>query len=117
MMNVTTLSALVPFDRAEARAPQGAQLADNELQDACQQFEALLINQVFTEMRRSIPEDGFIQRSQGEQIFQGMLDSEFSQQISRTSSLGLAEMLYRELAPASGVAMAPLGKTEPEPVQ
>ena len=71
---------------------------DRELYDACADFESLLVSQLFTSMRESIPEDGLLPSSQGEHIFQQMLDGEYAKQISRTGTLGLATMLYRQLA-------------------
>lgn len=73
-------------------------LKDKQLRAACQDFEAIFINQLLTQMRASIPKGGLFPESQAEEIYRGMLDEEYSKVMSRSGSgLGLGEMLYRQL--------------------
>ena len=80
-----------------ARALTGGHPSDAALQDACRQFEALLTSFVFKSMRDTVPDDGLFPQSQGEKIFQEMLDQTYADQLSRTHPLGLATALYARL--------------------
>jgi flagellar protein FlgJ len=80
-------------------APNTTRLAGTskeQLREACQEFEALLMGQLFREMRNSVPDDGMLPRSEAEKTFQTLLDGEYARTMSRTASTGLAEMLYRQ---------------------
>ena len=70
---------------------------DKELLQACKDFEAIFVNQLLQEMRKTVPKDGLIPTSQEEEIFTGMFDEEVSKQISQTGRMGLAEMMYQQL--------------------
>jgi len=70
---------------------------DKELLQACKDFEAIFVNQLLQEMRKTVPKDGLIPTSQEEEIFTGMFDEEVSKQISQSGRMGLAEMMYEQL--------------------
>ncbi len=66
------------------------------LKQLCQDFEAIFINSLFQEMRRTIPEGGLLGDSPGTELFQEMMDMEVAGEMSRTGGLGLAQGLYRQ---------------------
>ncbi len=68
-----------------------------ELKKVCQQFEALLVNSMFKEMRNTIPDGGLIPRGQGEDMYREMLDWEIAQSMSKRQGIGIAEVLYRQI--------------------
>jgi flagellar protein FlgJ len=68
-----------------------------KLKEACQQFEALFVNSMFKEMRKSVPTDGLLPPNGGQQMFQEMMDWEVAQKASATQGIGIAEALYRHL--------------------
>ena len=51
---------------------------NKKLKEACQDFEAILLNNMVTEMRKTIPEGGLFEKSYGEKIYQSMLDEEMT---------------------------------------
>ena len=69
-----------------------------KLDFACRQFESLFLHNMIKQMRKNIPENDFINGGQAEDIFQDMLDSEYSVRWSDTKSLGMGEMLYDQLS-------------------
>lgn len=78
---------------------------DDELMDACKQFEAYFLEQMFKEMMKTIPKS---EESSGANA--NMLDyfqDEMIQNIAATSteqnSLGLAQMLYEQMKINYGV--------------
>jgi flagellar protein FlgJ len=76
-------------------SPQAAE--DRRLQEACQAFEAIFINQLLTSMRQSVATDGLIPRGSAEQIYQGMLDQEYADEFARGQTMGLGRSMYDQL--------------------
>ncbi|MHB0938736.1 MAG: rod-binding protein [Armatimonadota bacterium] len=84
---------------------------DQDLRDACVEFEAMLISQLLKTTHANQPEDGLIPRGEGERYFQEMLDGEYGKAISRANPAGIAAMLYQQMkdtasSAASDSAMA-----------
>ena len=68
-----------------------------KMQKVSKSFEALFVKQLVDEMRKSVERGGLIPESQGEKIYQSMLDFEYSQKISETQQLGLSKLIYDSL--------------------
>ncbi|MEI6521223.1 MAG: rod-binding protein [bacterium] len=71
---------------------------DKALKKACGEFEAYFVASMLKEMRRSVPEDGFFKKSEGEKIFQEMLDGQYAAKIAESKPLGIADLMYRQLS-------------------
>ena len=69
-----------------------------ELEKACHDFESLFVNYMLQQMRRTIPEETLFGGGQAEKIYTGMLDSELSKSISRQRGIGLAKLMYTQMA-------------------
>ena len=67
------------------------------LKQSCQEFEAIFIQSMFKSMRKTIPEGGLFEKDTAHEIYQDMLDSEISKEISRKQSMGLADQMYRQM--------------------
>ncbi|MBI2252531.1 MAG: rod-binding protein [Armatimonadetes bacterium] len=77
---------------------QSKQKEEAKLKEVCQEFEALLINQVFSQMRKSIPKSDFFGKGQDQEMFNEMLDTERAQILAKTDSgIGLANILYQQM--------------------
>lgn len=73
--------------------------AENEkLEGACKDFEAILLNQLLTAMRKTIPEGGLFEKSYGEKIYQSMFDEEMTKQMAHGKGMGFAKLLYQQLS-------------------
>ena len=48
-------------------------------------------------MRKTIPDDGFLEQDTGKDIFQEMMDTEVAMEMSRREGLGLGVLLYEQL--------------------
>jgi len=71
---------------------------DKKLREACQEMEAVYVNQLLRQMRATVPKSGLMEESAGSAIYKEMLDEEYSKLIAKSpSSLGIAEMLYKQL--------------------
>jgi len=71
---------------------------DKELKSACQQFEAVMLNMVFKQMKATVAKSDLIKQDEGTEIFQSMLDDSLMEQASKTGSFGLAESIYKQLS-------------------
>jgi len=68
-----------------------------KLQRAVREFEALMLSTMLKSMRSGIPKSDMFGDSYGGDMLEGMFDIELARQMSRNSSLGMGEMLYKEI--------------------
>jgi len=73
---------------------------EKHLLETCRDFEAIFLGELLKSMRKTVPQDGILGRSFGEDVFQSMLDEEYAKSMASTHSTGLAEILFRQLQPA-----------------
>jgi len=75
------------------------------LKKATQQFEGYFLHELLKEMRKTVPEDKLLgDESHGQEIFRDMMDQTLSDSMSSRGDLGMAKMMYDQLAPALGDA-------------
>lgn len=72
---------------------------DKKLMNACVEFESYFMSMMLKTMRSTInTADSFIPKSQGEEIFQDMLDDEYCKNAANTGNgIGLAKMMYEQM--------------------
>lgn len=70
---------------------------DAAVKTAAQEFEALFLQMVMKSMRATTSQDSFME-SDSSRFFTGMLDQQMAQDLSRTGTVGLAEMLEAQLS-------------------
>jgi len=71
---------------------------EEEIKEACRQFESYFLNQLFNEMRKTIPESELFEASHGRKIYEDMLFQEYADEASKGTGIGLANMLYKQLS-------------------
>ncbi len=69
----------------------------NTLKQLCQDFESIFINSLFKEMRKSIPDNGYLKHEMSMEIFHEMMDMEIARELSNRGGLGLARLIYEQL--------------------
>jgi len=70
-----------------------------DLKKATQQFESYFVDQLFKEMRKTVPDDTLLGDSDHQtEIFTDMMDQSVSDSISKRGDFGLAKMMYSELS-------------------
>lgn len=86
-------------DEFEKKLLSAAEKQDDEaLKKACKDFEGYFLQQLFSEMRKTIPDGGLTEASPGRTIFEDMLYEEYAKNISAGRGTGIADMLYKQLA-------------------
>jgi len=76
---------------------QNAAPVDAQKWKVAQDFEAMFIHQMLKSMRNTVPKDEDM--STGRRIFTEMMDEQIANTASRTGNFGLAQIIYKELAP------------------
>lgn len=93
-----------PQDKTEskefARSLQAAM--DNKdqkkLYESCKELESVFLSKVFESMRNTIPEGGLLEKSYAMETFESMLYDEYAKQSSKSGSLGLGDLIYKQLS-------------------
>jgi flagellar protein FlgJ len=89
--------------RIETSAPPALDKKHQDLEKATQQFEGYFVNELLKEMRKTVPKDTLVKDDgDGQEIFQGMMDQTLSEAMSSRGDLGMAKMMYDQLAPSLG---------------
>ena len=90
--------------------PAADKPADARLRKACSEFESVFIAYLLKEMRATVDKSGLIDGGQSEELYQGIMDAEIARDLSAAGGLGLARMLYDQLAARSHRADAGRGE-------
>jgi len=72
---------------------------DQQLRVAASSFETIFTQQMLETMRNSGTKSEFLKESEGEKMFNSMLDQEYASLMSSSESLGLGEMIYQQMKP------------------
>ncbi len=68
-----------------------------KLKEVCKEFEGLLMQMMYKQMKRTVPESELLPPSSGREIFQDMLDEKLIDNATQRG-VGLSEVLYRQLS-------------------
>lgn len=71
---------------------------DVALKEACRDFESYFVKQMYTVMRKTVPEGTLTEKSHGREIFEDLLDEEYALEATKGRGMGIAEMLYKQLS-------------------
>lgn len=71
---------------------------EKRLYQACQDLESVLMSKVLHAMRQTIPKSVLMGDSFAMDTFESMLFDEYSKMISKSNTLGIAEIMYRQLS-------------------
>ena len=95
-INNSTTSSYLDFDGLGQLKGQARQDAKGAMRETAQQFEALFLQMIMKSMRESIVKSE-LSESNTMETFEGMFDKEVSVQLAKKNSIGLADMLVKNL--------------------
>ena len=77
----------------------GSSSTDEEMMDACKQFESYFVEQMFKEMEKTVPDDELDQGSNSQLLdyYKEQLVQKYAETATDQQSLGLAQMLYNQM--------------------
>ena len=70
---------------------------ESKIKSACMEMESMFIQNMFKEMRASIPKGGLTSGGKAEEMFTEMLDAELARNLSASGGIGLSSMVQRQL--------------------
>ena len=70
----------------------------SQLQKVSKDFESIFLSYMLKQMRKTVPEDPIFGNSNAKDIFQDMYDDATSRDLSKAGGIGLASILYKQLA-------------------
>jgi len=91
---------------------------DPALWKVSRQFEAIFVQQMMSEMRKTVQKSDFIPNGFAEDVHGSMMDEAIAQASVRHHSFGIADNIYRQLEAAQARTAGPrLKQTAPNPHQ
>ncbi|NLX63990.1 MAG: flagellar biosynthesis protein FlgJ [Clostridiaceae bacterium] len=68
-----------------------------KLKEACDQFEAIMLQMLYKQMKATVPEGGLMEKSTARAMFEDMLDEALMEKSSHRG-IGISDMMYRQLS-------------------
>ena len=87
------------LDHISTQIPTKTSIEDSPeaILEAARTFESLFLNEIMKNMRKTLPQDGLLNQGFANNVFNSMLDQEYSQIASKSGQLGLADVIARQL--------------------
>lgn len=86
------------LDKLETKVKtEGNSMKDEELMDACKQFEAYFLEQVFKEMQKTVHRNDDASQNSLMNYFEDQYVQKIAEDSTEHNSLGLAQMLYDQM--------------------
>ena len=70
---------------------------DKKLKGACKDFEAIFVNMMLKQMRKTVTENDLFGNTREEKMFREMLDEKLAEEIAQSKTLGVAQMMYNQI--------------------
>ena len=91
---------LKQLEMISTRSKSG-KMNDREMRDVANQFENMIFRLLIKEMRKTIPDNGFIQKSHAMKMYQEIADDYMIEDLTRSNDLGIEGLIYAELKEAN----------------
>lgn len=80
-------------------APDSKIDKSSDLYKQCQEFESIFVKMMLSEMQKTVDKSSdILNGGYAEEIFQDMLNDEYSKSMTKSSNFGIADELYRQLS-------------------
>jgi Rod binding domain-containing protein len=103
---------------SQAKKNIGEKNSNSDIKEAAQQFESLFIHRLLKEMRKTVMKSELLGEGFGGEIFKDMFDEKLAEEISGRSTLGLANLIAKQLGSQENFEtkeFAPLKPLKPAP--
>jgi flagellar protein FlgJ len=78
---------------------------DEEMLDACKEFEQYFVEQMIKEVKKTIPDDELLGDNDYMNMFEDTYVQEIAEQITDSGQLGLAQQLYESMQTQAGATI------------
>ena len=72
-------------------------------------MEALFINHMLSEMRKTVTQSGLTDGGRAEEVYTSLMDAELAKDLAQRGALGLSDMLRDQLERRGSTAAGPVG--------
>ena len=93
--SIAAHSALLAKAKSAAQNQGGH--TDAKLQKVAQDFEAMFVNIMLKEMRKTVPKGGLLSDDAGSKIYRELMDTALSEAIAKSKTFGLCQKFYEQL--------------------
>ena len=90
------------------KTSDGTGMRDEELMDACKQFEAYFLEQVFKEMQKTVHRNDDASQNSLMEYFEDRYVQQIAEDATDQQGLGLAQMLYEQMRHNYGMDAIPV---------
>ena len=94
------------FHALDSKAP-AVQKKDEQLWKVSRQFEAIFVQQMMGEMRKTVGKSDFMPSGYAEDMHASMMDEAIAKASTKRSNFGIADNIYRQLEAASKNIVVP----------
>jgi len=70
---------------------------EENLKKVCSQFEAIFLSYLFRQMKKTIPESGFLKEEFSSKIYEEEFYDTLAEKVAEAGGLGLAKILFNQL--------------------
>lgn len=92
------IAALLPPEPVYPVGKNDAAQHQEQLRATCQEFEALLVQQVLKSMRATIPDSGLLEKDASRDTYKDMLDIQVARGIAnQRGGVGIGKTLYQQM--------------------
>ena len=93
---------------AKAPAQMDGKATDPALWEVSLKFEAMLMQQMMSAMRKTVPQDGLMSAGFANDMYSSMFDQAIAETSSKSGSLGIAENIYRQMSANNPIKANPI---------
>lgn len=72
-------------------------MSEKQMKDIAGQFETMMVRHLLKEMRKTVPNNGFIERSHATEMYMNIADDHLAEQLGQNQSLGIGNLIYDQL--------------------
>lgn len=88
---------LSPESQPAPLDPARREREERKLREATQEFEALFISMMLSQMRNTVMKSELFGESREEEVWNSMMDQELAKTWARSDGVGLANLLFQQL--------------------
>lgn len=108
MVQNTMQERVQEVGNAKAPVQQHGNAKDPGMWEVSLKFEALLMQQMMTAMRKTVPTDGMLSSGFANDMYSSMFDQAIVDVGSKSGGLGMAENIYRQMNPNNETKANPI---------
>jgi peptidoglycan hydrolase FlgJ len=100
--------APLPVAPLKSSRARGLPADDSRFKSVCNDMEALFINHMLSEMRKTVSKSGLTDGGRAEEVYTSLMDAELAKELARRGALGLSKMVSDQLERSGAALQGPV---------